>query len=111
MALLDASPEFASLDDGVVTWNLVDLVPGETRTTTYSARAQWSGRFVNRVRVEASHVDGSGTSTAYASSVVEVGEFEGEVPMPGWQPPDWDLNDTGYSADMTCEEMCEITAS
>lgn len=109
MLVTEAAPEFASLEDGVVTWNLVDLMPGETRTMTYSARAQVSGRFVNRVRVDASLVDRSRTSAAYASSVVEVGEFEGEVPMPGWQPPEWDFNYTGYSADLTCEEICELS--
>lgn len=85
---MEAQPEFSSLEDGVVTWNLVDLGPEEMRTMAYSARAQWSGRFVNLVRVDASLVDGSGTSTVYASSVVEVGEFEDEVPMPGWEPPE-----------------------
>jgi uncharacterized repeat protein (TIGR01451 family) len=107
MVVMEASPEFAYLDNGVVTWNLVDLMPGEARTINYRAEAGWSGRFVNRVRVDASLVDGYGTSTVYASSVVEVGEFEGEIPVPGWQPPDWGLNYTGYPADLTGEEICE----
>lgn len=95
--------------DGIVTWNLIDLMPGETRSINYRAETEWSGRFVNRARVDASLVDGSSTSTAYASSAVEVGEFEGEIQKPGWQPPDWGLNYTKSSVDLTCEEICEIS--
>jgi uncharacterized repeat protein (TIGR01451 family) len=109
MVLLEAEPEFASLDSGLVTWNLVELMPKETRTITYQARAQVSGRVVNRVRVDANLVDGSGRGSVYASSVVEVGEFEAGRPRPGWQPPDWGFNYTGYAADMTCEEICELS--
>jgi len=105
----EASPSFASLEGGVLTWNLVDLMPGETRTITYRAEALWGGRFLNRVRVDANAVDGSGASTAHASSLVEVAEFEGEVPAPGWRPPEWGFNYTGYPADLTCEEICEIS--
>jgi hypothetical protein len=31
--------------------------------------------------------------------------------VPGWQPPDWGLNYTGYPADLTGEEICELTSS
>ncbi len=109
MVIMEAAPEFASSENGVVTWNLIDLGPKETRTINYRAQALWSGRFVNRVQVDASAVDGSGMSSVYASSVVEVGEFEREIPEPGWQPPEWGFNYTEYPADITCEEICELS--
>jgi uncharacterized repeat protein (TIGR01451 family) len=108
MEVMDAVPEFASLDNGVVTWNLVDLMLGETRTITYRAQALWSGRFVNRVQVDASLVDGSGMDMVYASTVVEVGEFEREIPAPGWQPPDWGFNYTACQPDASGDGVCEL---
>ncbi|GEM_PF-493301 len=108
MVVAEASPEVASLDDGVATWNLVEMMPGETRTINYRAEARWSGKFVNRVRVDASPVDGSGMSTAYASSIVDVGEFEREIQPPGWQPPDWGLNYTAYQPEITADGVCNI---
>ncbi len=108
MTVLEASPAFASLEDGVVTWNFIDLEPGETRTVAYRAQALWSGRFVNRVRADSSLVDGSKASTVYASCIVEVGEFEGEVPAAEWQPPDWGLNHSACGSDLEDEYLCEI---
>jgi len=39
----------------------------------------------------------------YVSAAVTVGEFEGEISAPGWQPPDW-----GF--DSGCEECNELTS-
>jgi uncharacterized repeat protein (TIGR01451 family) len=89
MVLIDSSPTFATYEDGVVTWNLIDLGPGETETIVYDAEALWSGRFVNLVEVDPRSVDGTSLRPVYAKAVVEVEEFEGERPRPGWQPPDW----------------------
>jgi len=63
---------------------------------------------VNRVRADSSLVDGSEARTVYASSIVEVGEFEGEVPVPGWQPTDWGLNYSACESDLDEEYLCEI---
>ena len=93
MVLIDSSPTFASYEDGVITWNLIDLGPKENETVVYEVEAHWSGRFVNLVEVEATSVDGSSPQPVYATSVVEVEEFEGEEPRPGWQPPDWGFGD------------------
>jgi uncharacterized repeat protein (TIGR01451 family) len=89
MRLIDSSPTFATYDDGVVTWNLIDLGPGENVTIVYEVEALWSGRFVNLVEVDPRSVDGLSVQPVYAKSVVEIEEFEGERPRPGWQPPDW----------------------
>jgi len=93
MSLLDSSPTFATYDDDVVTWNLIDLGPGEKMTIAYEVEALWSGRFVNLVEVDARSVDGPSLRPVYAKSVVEVEEFEGERPRPGWQPPDWGFSE------------------
>jgi len=89
MRLIDSSPIFATYDDGVVTWNLIDLGPGEERRIIYEVEALWSGRFVNLVEVGPRSVDGPSVRPIYAKSIVEVEEFQGERPRPGWQPPDW----------------------
>lgn len=91
MRLIYSSPIFASYEDGVATWNLVDLAPGEVETVAYGVEALWSGRFVNLAGVEARTADGSSVQPATARSVVDVEEFEGERPRPGWQPPAWGL--------------------
>lgn len=91
MRLIYSSPIFASYEDGVATWNLVDLAPGEVETVAYGVEALWSGRFVNLAGVEARTADGTSLQAATARSVVEVEEFEGERPRPGWQPPAWGL--------------------
>ena len=93
MVLIDSSPTFASYEDGVVTWNLIDLGPKENETIVYEVEAHWSGRFVNLAEVKATYVDGSTPQPVYATSAVEVEEFEGEEPRPGWQPPDWGFGD------------------
>lgn len=93
MRLISSSPAFASYEDGVITWNLIDLAPGKVETVVYGAEALWSGRFVNIAEVAARYVDGSSIEPARARSVVEVDEFEGERPRPGWQPPAWGLGE------------------
>jgi len=92
MRLIDSSPTFATYEDGIITWNLIDLGPGEERTIVYEMEALWSGRFVNLVEVDARSVDGPSLQPVYAKSVVEVEKFEGEQPKPGWQPPDWGVD-------------------
>ncbi|HOO54732.1 MAG TPA: hypothetical protein PLM24_05970 [Methanothrix sp.] len=89
MRLIDSTPTFAAYEDGVVTWNLIDLGPGEEKTIVYETETLWSGKFVNLVEVDPRSVDGPSLRPVYAKSVVEVEEFEGERPRPGWQPPDW----------------------
>jgi len=104
MVLLDSVAPFSSYDGGVVTWNLIDLGPMENKTIDYRAEALWSGRFENQVMVDARSVDGSATSPVYAAAVITLEEFEGEIPEPGWQPPNWDLS---HVESPTYFEMCE----
>ncbi len=108
MLLLDSSVAPSSYESNQITWNLVDLAPGETETILFSAEALRSGRFVNLAEVNAVSVDGVASRTAYANAVVAIDEFEGEMPVYGWQPPDWGFEYTGYPANLTCGEICEL---
>ncbi|MEA2045362.1 MAG: prenyltransferase/squalene oxidase repeat-containing protein [Euryarchaeota archaeon] len=108
MLLLDSSVAPSSYESNQITWNLVDLAPGETETILFSAEALRSGRFVNLAEVNAVSVDGAVSRTAYANAVVDIDEFEGEMPVYGWQPPDWGFEYIGYPTNLTCGEICEL---
>ena len=86
-----------------VTWNLIDIMPFETKKIVYRTEALRSGHFVNEARVDLRSVDGTIVRPVYVSAAVTVGEFEGEISAPGWQPPDW-----GF--DLSCEECNELTS-
>ncbi|MHC1631179.1 MAG: hypothetical protein ACXQT4_02630 [Methanotrichaceae archaeon] len=111
MEFLGSSITPSSYEPEEVTWELTDLAPGESQTIEYVTEAQRSGRFVNRARVDAYTDDGPTIQPVYVNSVIEIGEFEGEMPAPGWQPPDWDFKYTGYLTELTCEEICSLTPS
>jgi len=103
MKLLDASILPSSYANGTVTWNLIDIMPLTTKTIVYRTEALRSGRFVNEARVDVRSVDGTSLRPVYVSAAVSVGEFEGEISAPGWQPPDW-----GF--DLGCEECNELAS-
>ena len=103
MKLLDASTSPSSYVNGTVTWNLIDIMPLTTKTIVYRTEALQSGHFVNEARVDVRSVDGTSLRPIYVSAAVTVGEFEGEISAPGWQPPDW-----GF--DLSCEECNELTS-
>ncbi|MHC1594315.1 MAG: DUF7507 domain-containing protein [Methanotrichaceae archaeon] len=103
MKLLGASIPPSSYVNGTVTWNLIDLAPRDTKKIVYRTEALRSGTFVNEARVDVRSVDGSVVRPVYVSAAVTVGEFEGEISAPGWQPPDWGI-------DSGCEECNELTS-
>jgi len=110
MRFLDSSPLPSSIDGNAVTWSLIEIGPYEAETIVYGVEALRSGRFFNRAIVEASSVNGSGTPPVRASSVVEIDEFEGELPQPIWHPPDWGFEYMEYSNNLTCEEIVNLSA-
>ena len=103
MKLLDASLPIASYVNDTVTWNLIDIMPFETKKIVYRTEALRSGTFVNEARVDVRSVDGTSFRPVYVSAEVTIGEFEDEKQAPGWQPPDW-----GF--DSGCEECNELTS-
>jgi len=112
MRFLDSSMEPSSVDGNAVSWTLVDIGPYEAETIVYGVEALWSGRFFNRALVDARSVGGSSTQPVYASSIVDIAEFEGEVELslPIWHPPDWEFEYMNYENNLTCEEICNLKA-
>ena len=102
MRLLNSSVEPYSVDSNYIHWNFANLRPGELISIEYSMRAARNGAYTNRVHVDTSAFDGSGSGSADASAYIDVRET-GVAPRTtkydGWQPPDWDLNtsDKGIS--------------
>ena len=110
MVLLDSMVPFASYENDTITWNLVEIGPFETVTIAYRVEAQRAGRFVNSVEVDPRSVDGPVVQPVYASSVIDVGVVEecGTTSCTGWNPPNWEFEHVGYSAELSCEDMaCE----
>ena len=102
MRLLNSSVEPYSKDSNYIHWNYANLQPGEMVSIEYSMRAARNGAYTNRVHVDTSAFDGSGSGSADASAYIDVrgtGVAPRTTRYDGWQPPDWDLNtsDKGIS--------------
>jgi large repetitive protein len=69
-----------------VSWNIIDLRPGETRIIDYLAKAMYNGAFVNRAHIEAHAVDGPDVVAADVAARVEIGTGPGRSSS-SWQPP------------------------
>jgi len=111
MKLLEASVSvpFASYENDVVSWNLVNIEPYETKTITYKVKASRPGMFVNQVRVDPRSLDGSVAQPVYANAVVNMLAEEPEYSYDGseWQVPNWKFDNMVYQdMDDTCD--CEI---
>jgi hypothetical protein len=74
---------------GKVSWNIIDLKPGETRSIDYLARALSSGNFVNQAHIEVHSVNGpDSASTDVESSVYVTGVAPANpTSKSNWQPP------------------------
>ena len=71
----------------LLTWNIVDLQPGEVRSIDYLARAHRSGTFSAPAHIDASALDGSEVLSADISAQVYVpGELSSSTGS-DWQPP------------------------
>ncbi len=107
IVLIDSMVPFASYENNVVTWNLIEIGPFETVTIAYRVEAQRAGRFVNSVEVDARSVDGAVVQPVYASSVIEVGVVEEceATSCTGWQPPNWDFQSVDQTAELSCDEL------
>ncbi|HII07665.1 MAG TPA: DUF11 domain-containing protein [Methanotrichaceae archaeon] len=107
MVLLDTTVPFASYEKNTIVWNIVENGPYETATIAYRVEAQRAGRFTNSVEVDARSVDGPVVQPVYANSVIDVGVVEEceTTSCTEWQPPNWDFEYVGYTADLSCEEL------
>jgi uncharacterized repeat protein (TIGR01451 family) len=70
-----------------VSWNIMDLKPGETRTIDYWTRADQSGVFVNQAHIVVHSVDGTDFASADVVSRVEIGGEKPDNATSTWQPP------------------------
>jgi uncharacterized repeat protein (TIGR01451 family) len=90
LQLLNASaqPQVEGLD---LSWVTTAIPAGEGRFIEYRAQATRNGKFVNKARVEAHALDGSGGALTEASATVTVGEATSYAEE-GWRPPEWGLD-------------------
>jgi len=66
-------------------------------TILYNVHAARNGGYTNNVHLDASAVDGAGSSTADSSAyvyVTDTGVAPKTARYDGWQPPDWNLNNS-----------------
>jgi uncharacterized repeat protein (TIGR01451 family) len=97
MSLLGASQTPESYDANYIHWVLPELKPNEILTIEYDVHAARNGGYTNSVHLDASAVNGAGSSTADASAYVDVtdtGVAAKTARYDGWQPPDWNLNNS-----------------
>jgi len=107
MTLLETSVSvpFASYENDVVTWNLVDIGPYETKVITYRAKASRPGIFANQVCVDPRSLDGSVAQPVYANAVVNILAEEPEYSYDGsvWQVPNWKFENAVFQdGDFSC---------
>ena len=104
MKLLNSSLEPSENRSNLITWTILDLAPGESRTITYRARAEKDGVYVNVAHIEAFSVDGPDGAAADVEARIDLGKG-GALPSSissDWQPPTcFGLNCSGqiYSED------------
>jgi uncharacterized repeat protein (TIGR01451 family) len=110
MSLLQSSLEPSSYVQPLISWVLVDLLPGEVRTIEYDVRAGADGS--NSVQVDATAVDGSGYVTEEAAAQIDIestGVATRTTRYGGWQVPDWNMTspDEGITIELSEQEQEE----
>ncbi len=89
MQLLNSSLEPSENRSNLITWTILDLAPGESRTIVYRARALKDGVYVNVAHIEAFSVDGPDGAAADVEARIDLGKG-GALPSSissDWQPP------------------------
>jgi uncharacterized repeat protein (TIGR01451 family) len=89
MKLLNSSEEPSETRSNQITWNILDLAPGENRTIVYRAMAESDGVYVNVAHIEAFSVDGPDYAMAdvEARIALGVGGALSSSQSSDWQPP------------------------
>jgi uncharacterized repeat protein (TIGR01451 family) len=113
MKLIESSIPFATYEDGVVVWNLIEIPASGTAAIEFSVLAPGDGRYTNIVEVDPRSVDRPVVQPVRATCVINVGIVEdecGAVSCDSWQPPNWEFEHVGYGQDQTtCEDLtCAI---
>jgi hypothetical protein len=72
MKLLNSSEEPSENRSNLITWTILDLAPGESRSIVYRAMAETDGVYVNVAHIEAFSVDGPDGAAADVESRVDM---------------------------------------
>lgn len=70
-----------------ISWNIVDIEPGQMRTIDYWARALQDGVFVNQAHIETQYLNGTDSAWADVSCRVDVGGSIDYSSSSDWHPP------------------------
>lgn len=109
MTLLDASID-PSIDSGSrMVWALTKILPGESMSIDYTARASRDGGYSSIVHVDANAIDSDGFDTAEAAAYIEInttGTSSRNFMYGGWEPPAWNL--TSPDSVLTMEPELEL---
>jgi len=89
MKLLNSSEEPSDTRSNLITWNILNLMPGENRTIVYRAMAESDGVYVNVAHIEAFSVDGPDYAAADVEARIDlgVGRAQPSSLFSDWQPP------------------------
>lgn len=89
MQFINSSLEPSENNSNQITWTILDLGPGESRSIIYRARAAGDGTYANHVHIEAFSLDGPDSATADVTMQVDLGKGGSEKPSPSseWQIP------------------------
>jgi large repetitive protein len=88
MTFLNSSQTPSDHSSDRVSWNILDLRPGEMKAIDYWARALHGGAFVNQAHIDAQYLNGTDSAVADIACRVYV---QGELYSPSgssWQPPE-----------------------
>jgi len=89
MQFINSSLEPSENNSNQISWTIMDLGPGESKSIIYRARAAGDGTYANHVHIEAFSLDGPDSATADVTMQVELGREGSSKPSSsqGWQIP------------------------
>jgi len=82
MQFINSSLEPSENTSRQISWTILDLGPGESRSIIYRARAAADGSYVNHVHIEAFSVDGPDSAAADVTMQVDLGRGALQSPHP-----------------------------
>ena len=125
LVFLNSSVTPSNLSSDILSWDIIDIKPGVTKTINYTTRALKSGIFENQAHIVAYPTDGTEPISTDIQSSIELKGTGYTASGSGWQPPacfglnctlqtqqgtddDWvpcdscGVSEPQYSADLSC---------
>jgi hypothetical protein len=89
MTFLNSSLEPSENNSNQMTWTVLNLAPGETKSIVYRVRALSKGTFVNMAHIDTFAVDGPDSASAEVEARVDLttGRVAGPAKFDGWTLP------------------------